>query len=160
MPEQHEQNPLNEGEIELPEFWWVSLEYSDERFQLKQLNPNTKVSWKCLFCNHVWMEKLSDRYDYENPAGCKVCFLEKNSLAVTDPEVAEQLHPTKNRVKANDVTADSTVNAWWKCRNTKCNHSWHETVASMVQKCRTKKTGGCLYCSLREKRRKNLKKMD
>ena len=65
---------------------------------------------------------------------------EKNSLAITHPELALEWHPTKNgTLTPKDITKGNTRPVWWKG---KCGHEWQVSVNS-----RTNKKTGCPYCA-------------
>jgi hypothetical protein len=52
------------------------------------------------------------------------------SLAEVNPELAKQLHPTKNGdLTANDVSSGSDAKIWWKCNNGE-DHEWSSKMFS------------------------------
>ena len=67
----------------------------------------------------------------------------KKSLAETNPELAEQWHPTKNGdLTPFDFTAGSNKKVWWKCEKG-TDHEWFSVIYS-----RAKKRGNsCPICS-------------
>ena len=61
-----------------------------------------------------------------------------NNLAVCNPELAKEWHPTKNgKLTPFDVTPGCGKNVWWKCKN---GHDW---IASIDHRCRGR---GCPFC--------------
>ena len=63
------------------------------------------------------------------------------SLAVRNPELAKEWHPSKNGdLKAEDVAIGCKMKVWWICKN---GHEWDERV-----ECRNRESKyGCPYCS-------------
>lgn len=45
----------------------------------------------------------------------------ENCLAITNPELIEEWHPTKNTLTLYDVTWGSSKKLWWIC---KFGHEW------------------------------------
>ncbi len=100
------------------------------------------VWWQCTKNNeHEWEALINNR---KKGSGCPICANKKtvisNSLAVNNPELAKEWHPTKNgSLTPYDVTAGSNKKAWWKChRGT--DHEW-ETYISLRNRGR-----GCPKC--------------
>ena len=101
-----------------------------------------KVWWQCSkHDEHEWEAMINNR---KKGSGCSICTNKKtvisNSLAVNNPELAKEWHPTKNgSLTPYDVTAGSNKKAWWKCpRGT--DHEW-ETYISLRNRGR-----GCPKC--------------
>lgn len=70
--------------------------------------------------------------------------LPDNCLAVANPNLAAEWHPTKNGSLTPDmVTKGSNKKAWWKCR---LGHEWQTRIVS-----RSRGTG-CPFCRAAEKR--------
>ena len=68
----------------------------------------------------------------------------KKSLAETHPEIAEQLHPTKNGdLTPNDFTSGSGKKVWWKCDKAD-DHEWFTSPNS--RHINDGKFIGCPYC--------------
>tara|TARA_B100001971_G_scaffold142545_1_gene131712 strand:- start:311 stop:745 length:435 start_codon:yes stop_codon:yes gene_type:complete len=107
---------------------------------------NQKVWWQCLKNpEHEWKTIVKNR---ANGSGCPYCAGRKvgedNNLAVKQPKLAEEWHPTKNgALKPIEVTPGSHMKVWWMCGQ---GHEWETTVGS-----RTKGTG-CPLCSGKKKR--------
>lgn len=74
-------------------------------------------------------------HDFQRPpllmvrdASCPVCTVLAKSLAVTNPAVAREWHPTRNgEVTPAQVEATHIMNAWWLCPN---GHEYQATVRS------------------------------
>ncbi len=104
-----------------------------------------KLWWQCLqSSDHVW--EISPNNRVRLKSGCPFCSNQKvsksNSLATLRPDVAKELHPTKNKgMTAADIVPGSAKSVWWQCaRNPK--HSWQSAVFV-----RTRSTGsGCPTC--------------
>ena len=63
------------------------------------------------------------------------------SLAILDPELAKQWHPTKNgELTPGDVTPGSNKKVWWKCDKAD-DHEWDTRIADRA------KGDGCSCCS-------------
>lgn len=86
---------------------------------------NSKYSayWVCREEGHLWEEKVNKRVN--NGSSCPACKKIKTSLAVINPELAEEWHPEKNQrlyssekplLTPRDVQYNSYDNAWWKCK--------------------------------------------
>ena len=112
---------------------------------------NVKRWWLCSVCSHEWEAPPSDR---TNGRGCIRCGQVRthlkqqvpkpgNELAVRDPEVAAEWHPTKNgTVTAHDVGYASGVKRWWLC--SVCGNEWPATPKNRC--CGWK--NGCPRCSM------------
>jgi hypothetical protein len=62
------------------------------------------------------------------------------SLAILDPELAKQWHPTKNgELTPGDVTPGSNKKVWWKCDKAD-DHEWDTRIADRA------KGSGCSCC--------------
>lgn len=63
----------------------------------------------------------------------------KRSLAVQNPKLASEWHPTKNgNIRPSHVTVNSNKKVWWLCEN---GHEWEAVINSRNQ------GAGCPYCS-------------
>jgi very-short-patch-repair endonuclease len=100
---------------------------------------NKTVWWICSK-GHEWKAKINNRY---HGAGCPFCSgryaTSKNCLAVANPELAKEWHPTENNeLTPNDVTPNSGMKIFWLCKR---RHKWLARVAD-------RNNGrGCPYCS-------------
>src|SRR3989339_652590 len=98
-----------------------------------------KVWWICK-SKHVWKAVIASR---NAGAGCPYCSHFKaspeTSLAVLNPGLAKEWHPTKNgELTPCDLTSASSSKVWWKCKK---GHEWNAAVSSRS------KGSGCPYCS-------------
>jgi hypothetical protein len=95
-----------------------------------------KVWWQCKSNKeHIWQAPIARRSF--NGAGCPFCCgraaCNTNSLATNYPELAQQLHPTKNgSLTARDLTAHSNKKVWWLCPKDN-RHSWIAKPNDRVQ---------------------------
>lgn len=101
------------------------------------LNSNKPAWWICKECGYSWKTKISNR---AVGRGCPRCGLIKqgisaskpilgiNDLQSQAPDLAKELHPTKNgNLSAQDLTRSSNKKVWWLG---KCGHEWQASVAS------------------------------
>ncbi|UCH95873.1 MAG: zinc-ribbon domain-containing protein, partial [Candidatus Aminicenantes bacterium] len=108
-----------------------------------------KVWWLCK-AGHEWQAAIYDRH---RGSGCNVCsrkgvekgYIRKSlvtpqyNLAVVNPDLAKEWHPTKNRdLKPENITPGSKKEVWWQCKN---GHEWKTAVIR-------RKKYGCLKCYL------------
>jgi predicted GIY-YIG superfamily endonuclease len=105
-----------------------------------------KVFWQCRnFADHVWHSTVANKRVSRN--GCSICsghtvLIGFNDLNTTDPDIAKEWHPTKNKtLNPTSLTRGSAEKVWWEC--TKDNsHIWKAQV-----KARTLMGHGCPDCS-------------
>lgn len=124
-----ELHPTLNGELKLTDFTHGSTK---------------KLWWKCnVSDDHEWEASIVYRV---NGNGCPCCFGSKvvlsNCLATTHPNDSKQWHPTKNQLTPFDVVSGSHKKIWWKC-NKANDHEWE---ASIKDKIRVSKLGGCPCC--------------
>ena len=99
------------------------------------------INWVCPK-GHEWKAKISDRV---NGNGCPFCsgrrlIPEENSLAVINPELAAEWHPTKNYpLTPYDVKPAVAKKVWWKCKK---GHEWEALISDRSR------NKGCPYCAL------------
>ncbi len=105
--------------------------------------------WKCSEAkDHEWQAAVHLRVHQLN--ACPFCAGKKvahsNSLAKTNPSLARQWHPSKNRsLKPTQVVAGSTKEVWWKCSRGP-DHEWKTAVAVRTARGRN---GACPFCTNR-----------
>jgi len=93
---------------------------------------NKKVWWQCPK-RHEWMARINSRNtsDGKIKNGCPYCAGWKaspgTSLAVINPDLAAEWHPTKNEDTPFDIRPASGKKRWWKCSN---GHEWEAQIAS------------------------------
>jgi hypothetical protein len=103
-----------------------------------------KVWWKCSKAHdHDWEASISSR---KNGAACPICsnhkIVESNCLAILNPNLAAEWHPTKNgNLTPFDVGAGTSKKVWWKCPKGD-DHEWEAIIES-----RTRYNHGCSVCS-------------
>lgn len=89
---------------------------------------NKKVWWKCSK-DHEWQVSINDRNTYN--LGCPYCSNKKvlagyNDLSSTNPTLASEWHPTKNKsLTPCNVTQGSKKKVWWKCSK---GHEWEAAI--------------------------------
>ena len=99
-----------------------------------------KVWWQCKY-GHEWEATIEKRAKYGR--GCPYCAGKKvligfNDLKTTNPDLADEWHPTKNDIKPEEVTKGSHKKVWWQC---KYGHEWEATINSRHRGL------GCPFCS-------------
>ncbi len=94
---------------------------------------------------HTWNSSISSRL---NGKGCSICaksakVCECKSLEKLRPDIAAQWHPTKNKIKPNEVPVGSNKKIWWICFKSKCHHphEWETSINNFVNSNR-----GCPWC--------------
>ena len=98
-----------------------------------------RVWWKCEN-GHEWEATISSR---KYGIGCPYCSgrnaTKDNNLAILNPKLASQWHPTNNgSLKPGDVKIHSNKKVWWKCEK---RHEWQAVI-------NYRNNGiGCPYCS-------------
>lgn len=121
----NEWHPIKNGDL-LP---------SDVReFSLKKV-------WWLAGCGHEWKTTVAHRSGGRNCPFCagKKILIGFNDLATTDPEIAEQWHPTKNGdLTPEMVSRGSDKRIWW----TSHQHDWISSIPS-----RTTGGQGCAICA-------------
>ena len=91
-----------------------------------------KVWWKCEL-GHEWEATISHR---NKGSKCPVCANQKilkgfNDLGTTNPELAKEWNPTKNKnLTAEMITHKSGKKVWWQCSD---NHEWQATVSDRTR---------------------------
>ena len=116
------------------------------------------IWWQCSQGDdHVWRATPNKRSEGR---GCPICIGRKvvrsNSFVTLHPELAAQLHPTKNgNLDANKYRPYSNKTVWWKCPNGD-DHVWKTSFNMRVQgtgcpKCNSAKSAPELrvYCELK-----------
>lgn len=102
-----------------------------------------KAWWRCLADkSHAWDAAISKRARGDS---CPICsgkrVTSSNCLAVVNPALAKEWHPTKNgTLTPHDVVCGSRKKVWWKCLQGD-DHEWQTTVGL-----RSNGTG-CPLCS-------------
>jgi hypothetical protein len=102
-----------------------------------------KAWWKCpKGPDHEWCAVISSRAVYG--VGCPFCAGRRpsvtNSLAVLEPELAKQWHPTRNRpLTPLKITLGSDRKVWWRCQKNP-RHAWPTTVSNRLR------GTGCPFC--------------
>jgi hypothetical protein len=90
---------------------------------------NTRLSWLCSVCNHQWEAVVANR---SSGGGCPACAGQqlhidgRNTMRVTHPHLAEELHPTKNGdITPDNIFAGAAQKLWWCCKT--CGLEWRTT---------------------------------
>lgn len=122
----------------------------NENLNPEKLSPRStqKIWWKCKN-DHSWQATICNRTRKQYNNSCPYCTNRKlskeNSLAKLRPDIAQNWHPTKNKLLTpNDVIAGGGIKAWWICKR---GHEWQATIGTRVNNCT-----GCPKCSLQTSR--------
>lgn len=105
-----------------------------------------KFWWKCnKGQDHIWEANVVSR---TKGNGCSVCagriVIPLNSLAIKNPQLASEWHPTKNgNLTPLDITLASPKKVWWKCPKGS-DHEWQAKISN-----RSSLNQGCSVCSNR-----------
>ena len=102
-----------------------------------------RLWWRCSEGpDHLWQAPVSRRTAGHGCPFCRNLALSvTNRLAVLEPRIAREWHPTKNgQLTARDVVVGSGHVVWWKCRKGP-DHEWRSTVVGRVRYGR-----GCPFC--------------
>lgn len=119
------------------------------------ISPGSKQRawWQCARCGHEWHPAIDNR---ARGSGCPRCGLVRRartqslvhparSLAVRHPELAAELHRTRNPgIDPARLGARSGLKLWWQCA--RCGHEWQTAVATRTGGC------GCPACYLTSRR--------
>lgn len=93
---------------------------------------NFKVWWRC-GRGHAWEASVAAR---ARGTGCPECAkrrlpVPERALAALHPDVAAELHPTRNlELDPSTLSAGSTWKVWWRCP---AGHEWEAVVAKRSQ---------------------------
>ena len=97
------------------------------------VNSPERVWWQCLKDKrHEWDAPINSR---NSGSGCPVCSGHKlvkgiNDLATIRPDLAAQLHPTKNGdLKPTNIIAGTDKNVWWQCEK---GHEWQARINNRI----------------------------
>jgi len=111
---------------------------------------NKKAWWKCQK-GHEWKTYIIARQKYNCPycSGRKACY--DNCLSTTYPEISKEWS-NKNKLKPNEVVANSGKKYWWKCQ--KCKYEWKASLDNRA------KGRGCPVCKESKGEKKVAKTLD
>ena len=113
----------------------------------KKVKPQSSIKavWSCDHCPagqpHIWTTSVQSRTKGSKCPYCSkglVCL--HNSLATVAPEVAQYWNHGKNGTSPQQVVADSTSRADWKCPS--CKWEWQAPIRARVRN-----NAGCPKCS-------------
>ncbi len=123
-------------------------------FSPQEIGAGGRISvwWECekhdCPLKHEWKTTIDNR---NRGNGCPYCLNKKicecNSLSKLRPWVLDYWHPTKNKLKPDQVSVFSHKKVWWKCDRSQCDHSheWKSIISSVSQG-----KSNCPYCSGRQ----------
>ena len=121
---------------------WHPSKNDDLKPDMVLYGSNKKVWWLGK-CGHEWKATINNRARLNS--GCPYCvnrlFLEGyNDLATKYPDIAKELHPTKNKkISPSKIPYYTKTKYWWLG---KCGHEWYTSVSvRTIDKC------NCIYCN-------------
>ena len=105
-----------------------------------------KCWWRCQRNPaHEWEAAVSGRTRDKVATGCPHCYQEVDparSLAVVNPRIASEWHPTRNgALTPQDFSYSSAKHVWWQCAKDP-RHQWEATLANRT----AHQASGCPYC--------------
>lgn len=116
-------------------------DYEKNSFRPSEVTEGSgkRVHWVCSKnSEHKWEAVI---YSRVKGNGCPYCANKKiedcSSLLFLFPDIAEEWDYEKNKIKPSEVSPNSGIKIWWKC---KLNHSWRTNVYH-------RKKTGCPYCA-------------
>ena len=106
-----------------------------------------KLFWECEN-NHIFKREVRRAIKTKN----KYC-VQCKSLSFMTPNIAKELHPTKNKnINPEKISNSSNKNVWWKCENA---HEWKAEIVnrtrypnSIKNKCKTCRSVGFMFPEL------------
>jgi rubrerythrin len=116
-----------------------------------------KLWWRCSQCGHEWEASVSNRVarakaaalDVQSGGGRGRALASRRNARwrVTRPELAAELHPTRNgNLHPYTLGAASMQTVWWRCA--RCGNEWQATVANRAR------GTGCPSCWRKRQHRK------
>jgi hypothetical protein len=109
--------------------WHPTLNDRDPTTVLPQAN---RLYWWLCERNHAWQAKPNNRVS-SNRTGCPYCAGQRSSpeynLAIIEPSIAAEWHPTRNDCAPDEVTPQSNKLRWWRCA---AGHEWRTSPANRV----------------------------
>lgn len=105
---------------EIAKEWYIfETNYSQEsKTPYEAIHTTTeKVKWICKE-GHIWSENANQRV--KNGKGCRKCEKYQQSIALLNPEISKEWHPTKNKGVYGITTPEETSTRcneriWWLC---------------------------------------------
>ena len=117
------------------------------------ISTSTKKVWWLGKCGHEWQASVIYR---KKGGGCPYCSGRKvereiNSLAVSNPNLLVEWHPTKNEEKTPYMySKGSSEIIWWKCG---CGHEWQASIHNRTR------GHGCPQCAIQKRSLKSSKRV-
>jgi len=143
------------GKMATPEYNFAKANPEKAKFWDYEKNPdsptdltpsaNKKRFFVCE-AGHCFKAKLNNIH---NGKWCPYCANKKvgygNSLADTNPALAKEWNPNRNKFDPTDVVAGSTKKVWWICAE---GHEWQATISARSANEIDRESGnGCPYCA-------------
>ncbi|WHX25121.1 zinc-ribbon domain-containing protein [Virgibacillus halodenitrificans] len=105
-----------------------------------RVSSHEKVHWIC-YKGHSWVATIASRTNGGN--NCPFCsnrrLNSENNLALLNPKLSKEWHPTKNKRHPHEYFANSHFKVWWLCK--KCEHEWKASIYN-----RNGNGSGCPSC--------------
>lgn len=135
------QPPLSVARPDLMGEWHPKNELTPEQVTA---GSSRRVLWECSKCKTQWCTTVSNR-TYRG-SGCPACAARDRGRVLLDknPWVAVEFDVEANGTPPDQVSAYSTMLAWWHCPD--CDHRWQAQVVS-----RATRNGRCPLCATRRR---------
>lgn len=105
-----------------------------------------RLSWRCRFCNGIWVSSPNYRFSQRNKMCCPYCgsgsIPECDTLAKKCTSLLKDWDFEKNTIDPYKISANSNVFVHWKCH--KCGKSWRDRIRTRVSAGDT--LGACPRC--------------
>lgn len=116
-------------------FWDYEKNSRESIMPEKVLSGTDKKAWWICEHGHSYQMRIANK---AGGAGCPVCssqiLTKDNCLATTNPDLAQEWHPSKNgSLTPHDVMSGSHKKVWWQC---KYGHEWQaQPYSRLVHGC-------------------------
>jgi len=119
---------------------------------------NTKYWWYCRkyiqgdvnYIDHIYFTTVKNKV-VAGLDGCSCCsgkqVVPSISLAMVNPDIALQWHPTKNEILTPlNVSSGSKKKVWWKCPVAD-DHEWEASICKRTRNNAIENPAGCPFCA-------------
>jgi len=134
----------------------IKLWSKNNKMSIFEVYPkgDKKYLWICEKYKHEYLmvaKNIINRKD-----GCPYCSGKRtlvgfNDLASQNPELTQEWHSIKNKLKPTEVTCMSNKKVWWKC--SKCEYEWKTQI------CNRSNSRGCPNCYPQSRTVEEIKKL-
>ncbi|MCF7816915.1 MAG: hypothetical protein K9M54_03435 [Kiritimatiellales bacterium] len=111
---------------------------------------NKKIWWQCQNNpEHVWNVVIGSRVRHNS--GCRQCSNLKSPVSAVRPDLVKEWHPTRNKLKPDEVTIGSNIDIWWQCTKNP-EHIWNTKLQTRSRG----NAGTCPECKKHQKEKSTL----